>query len=69
MPSTPTSMGQDAAFAELVRHSGSQFDADVVAALIAVERARPTSLTREAGSGPGGIEIRRDRSTTASAHV
>jgi putative nucleotidyltransferase with HDIG domain len=62
-------MGQDAAFAELVRHSGSQFDADVVAALIAVERARPTSITREARSGPGGIEIRRDRSTAASAHL
>jgi diguanylate cyclase (GGDEF)-like protein/putative nucleotidyltransferase with HDIG domain len=34
---------QDAAFAELVRRSGSQFDPDVVDALIAVERARPAS--------------------------
>jgi diguanylate cyclase (GGDEF)-like protein/putative nucleotidyltransferase with HDIG domain len=61
-------MDQDAAFAELVRHSGSQFDADVVAGLIAVERARPTSLTRGTDSGAGAIEIRRDRSPS-SAHV
>jgi HD-GYP domain-containing protein (c-di-GMP phosphodiesterase class II) len=61
-------MEQDAAFAELVRHSDSQFDADVVAALIGLERARPICIIRESGSEPGGIEIRRDRSTAASAH-
>ncbi len=30
------------ALAELARHAGSQFDADVVAALCALERDRPT---------------------------
>jgi diguanylate cyclase (GGDEF)-like protein/putative nucleotidyltransferase with HDIG domain len=34
-------MTQDAAFAELTRHGGTQFDLDVVGALIAVERALP----------------------------
>ena len=37
-------MTQDEAFAELVRHTGTQFDADVVAALIALERARPVTI-------------------------
>ncbi len=36
-------MEQDEAFAELARHSGTQFDSDVVAALSAVERARPAA--------------------------
>jgi diguanylate cyclase (GGDEF)-like protein len=34
-------LGQDDALAELTRHVGSQFDADAVAALVAVERSRP----------------------------
>jgi diguanylate cyclase (GGDEF)-like protein len=34
-------MARDDALAELTRHAGTQFDADVVAALIAVERLRP----------------------------
>ena len=34
-------MRQEEAFAELVRHSGTQFDRDVVAALVAIELARP----------------------------
>ena len=36
-------MTQGEAFAELTRHSGTQFDLDVVAALIAVERALPAA--------------------------
>ena len=44
-------MSQEAAFAELLRHSGSQFDADVVDKLIAVERARPTSISTGCGAG------------------
>jgi diguanylate cyclase (GGDEF)-like protein/putative nucleotidyltransferase with HDIG domain len=35
-------MPQDDALAELARHAGSQFDADVVAALNSVERERPS---------------------------
>ena len=35
-------MPRDDALAELARHAGSQFDADVVAALISVERERPS---------------------------
>jgi HD-GYP domain-containing protein (c-di-GMP phosphodiesterase class II) len=35
-------LAEDEALAELARHAGSQFDADVVAALIAVERERPS---------------------------
>ena len=34
-------MTRDDAYTELARHVGSQFDADVVAALIAIERSRP----------------------------
>jgi diguanylate cyclase (GGDEF)-like protein/putative nucleotidyltransferase with HDIG domain len=34
---------QDEALAELARHAGSQFDPDVVAALVSVERDRPPS--------------------------
>ena len=33
-------MSQDDAFAELARHSGSQFDSAVVSALVACERSR-----------------------------
>jgi diguanylate cyclase (GGDEF)-like protein/putative nucleotidyltransferase with HDIG domain len=33
-------MSQEEAFAELVRHSGTQFDAEVVEALVGIERAR-----------------------------
>jgi diguanylate cyclase (GGDEF)-like protein/putative nucleotidyltransferase with HDIG domain len=36
-------MTQDDAIAELERHSGTQFDPDVVAALVALERARPAA--------------------------
>jgi HD-GYP domain-containing protein (c-di-GMP phosphodiesterase class II) len=47
-------MHREEAFAELVRYSGTQFDADVVAALIAVERARPAGLRLEPpASGDG----------------
>ena len=35
-------MTRDEAFAELERHSGTQFDPEVVAALVEFERARPT---------------------------
>jgi diguanylate cyclase (GGDEF)-like protein/putative nucleotidyltransferase with HDIG domain len=38
----------EAAFAELERHSGSQFDASVVAALVAVERARASATVTPA---------------------
>lgn len=62
-------MEHEAAFAELVRHSGTQFDADVVAELIAVERARATSLTRASYAGPGAIELRRDRTPSVSSHA
>ncbi len=36
----------EAAFAELARHSGRQFDASVVAALVAVERARAATAAQ-----------------------
>jgi diguanylate cyclase (GGDEF)-like protein/putative nucleotidyltransferase with HDIG domain len=36
-------MPRHKAFAELIRHSGTQFDADVVAALIALKRALPAA--------------------------
>jgi diguanylate cyclase (GGDEF)-like protein/putative nucleotidyltransferase with HDIG domain len=39
---------QAAAFAEMICHSGTQFDPDVVAALIAVERGRPTGTEPDA---------------------
>jgi two-component system cell cycle response regulator len=42
-------MGRDDAFAELTAHAGTQFDADVVAALIAVERLRPAGRPGAAG--------------------
>ena len=38
-------MQQEEAFAELARHSGSQFDSDVVSALVACERSR-TAISR-----------------------
>jgi diguanylate cyclase (GGDEF)-like protein/putative nucleotidyltransferase with HDIG domain len=47
---------QDEAFAELVRYAGTQFDPDVVAALIALERARPvTAMTSMDGSLSGAV--------------
>jgi HD domain len=41
-------MTQDDAFAELERHSGTQFDPDVVAALVALERARAPASSEPA---------------------
>ena len=62
-------MKQEAAFAELVCHAASQFDADVVAELIAVERARPTAITRAPCAEPRAIEISADRTPSAVAQV
>jgi putative nucleotidyltransferase with HDIG domain len=50
-------MNQDDAFAELVRYSGTQFDADVVAALVAVERARATATHTGSPAVEGGRTI------------
>jgi diguanylate cyclase (GGDEF)-like protein/putative nucleotidyltransferase with HDIG domain len=61
-------MTHDAAFAELVRGSGSQFDGDVVTALIAVERVRPASIALQACSEQPAIEAHRARSPSAAAH-
>jgi diguanylate cyclase (GGDEF)-like protein/putative nucleotidyltransferase with HDIG domain len=41
-------MNQDEAFAELARYRGTQFDPDVVAALVALERARPAASSEPA---------------------
>ena len=38
-------MKPDAAFAELLRYSGTQFDPDIVAALVALERSRPAPVS------------------------
>lgn len=38
-----TALPQDEALAELARHAGSQFDPEVVAALVSVERDRPSA--------------------------
>jgi HD-GYP domain-containing protein (c-di-GMP phosphodiesterase class II) len=46
---------REAAFAELERHRGSQFDANVVSALIAVERGRPAA-PGAAGRGSAGTQ-------------
>jgi HD-GYP domain-containing protein (c-di-GMP phosphodiesterase class II) len=45
-------MQQEEAFAELVRHSGTQFDRDVVEALIATELARPSATLDAIRSEP-----------------
>lgn len=47
-----SALSQDEAFAELVCHSGTQFDPDVVAALIALERRRSAICVS------GGLEYR-----------
>jgi diguanylate cyclase (GGDEF)-like protein/putative nucleotidyltransferase with HDIG domain len=47
---------REAAFAELERHAGTQFDASVVAALIAVERGRPTGVAERAGRDDAGAQ-------------
>jgi diguanylate cyclase (GGDEF)-like protein/putative nucleotidyltransferase with HDIG domain len=59
-----TAMTQDEAFAELARHSGTQFDRGVVAALVALERSAASAgrgiaaamrIESAAGQGDGGI--------------
>ena len=45
-------IAREKAVAELERHAGTQFDASVVAALIAVERARPAEIADAADRGP-----------------
>jgi diguanylate cyclase (GGDEF)-like protein/putative nucleotidyltransferase with HDIG domain len=45
-------MSQDEAFAELTSHSGTQFDPDVVLALITLERTLPTTSEAPAESSP-----------------
>jgi diguanylate cyclase (GGDEF)-like protein/putative nucleotidyltransferase with HDIG domain len=46
---------QGEAFAELLRHSGTQFDPDVVAALVALERARPENPNNSTGPSLGEL--------------
>jgi diguanylate cyclase (GGDEF)-like protein/putative nucleotidyltransferase with HDIG domain len=49
-------MKQEEAFAELTRHSGTQFDTDVVAALVALELARPAAPAATIHRGPPTAE-------------
>ena len=49
-------MQQEEAFAELVRHSGTQFDRDVVEALIATELARPSATLDAIRTEPPSAE-------------
>jgi diguanylate cyclase (GGDEF)-like protein/putative nucleotidyltransferase with HDIG domain len=46
-------MRQDDAFAELARYSGTQFDADVVVALVELERARSAAMRAESPAVDG----------------
>jgi diguanylate cyclase (GGDEF)-like protein/putative nucleotidyltransferase with HDIG domain len=51
-------MAQEAAFAELLDHSGTQFDAAVVTALIALERGRSAAVSDPAAALTSGSERR-----------
>ena len=52
-------MGQEEAFAELARHGGTQFDSDVVAALVEIELARGGAPSETIQLEPPGTEDER----------